>query len=186
MKMHQYLFVFVGLAASGCHLSNPSPEVHEEEGREFLPLGRTQEADAEVVEPRKVEEVKLDGSLVPADEPGTIRIVDEPLREVAGVSTGRTWLLELYHSALAEKEKLVVSLADSERERTTATQSLSVIAVERDQLKVRNETLEKRVAELEAQSLELAQRLAESEIARLEARKSELERESRTGRKDRP
>lgn len=186
MKMHHCLFLLAALAASGCQLPNPSPEVDEDEGTEFLPLPSTTSADAGLVEPREVDAVKLDGSLVPADEPGTIRIVDEPLREVEGVTTGRVWLLELYHGALTEKEKLARSLADSERHREAATQSLATVAADRDACNARSAELEKRVAELEAQTLDLAQRLAESEIARLEARKSELERESRTARKERP
>lgn len=171
MKIQNVLIALAACAASACHLSNPSGRLIHDEDAEFPPLPDT---------------VKLDESLVPHDPPGTIRIVDDSLRQVDGVSSGRVWLLELYNGALAEKEALTLRLAESEREREESAQARSALTAERDQLAARCAELDQRVRELEAQSLDLAQRLAESEIARLELQKAALERESRISRKERP
>jgi len=171
MKIQHLLIALVACVASACQLSNPSGRLVHDEDAEFPPQPET---------------VKHDESLVPHDPPGTIRIVDDTLREVDGVSNGRVWLLELYNGALAEKESLTRRLADSERERTESAQARTALTTERDQLASRCAELDQRVRELEAQSLDLAQRLAESEIARLESEKAALERDSKSGRKERP
>jgi len=170
--MKTLITALIVLGSSACHLPNPSPPMQRAEGDPITP---TPEAT-----------VKHDQGLVPADAPGTIRIVQEPLREVEGVSGGKVWLLELYQGALAEKEVLARSLEVSERGRFESQASLVAMTAANDELTTRSTDLEGRVRLLEAQSLDLARRLAESEIARLEGQKAELERAADNDRKERP
>lgn len=166
------------IGASACNLPNPSPRLREEE--EF--------PNSTSVEPTELEvtPVAPDETLAPAPEPGTVRIVQEPIRQVDGVSNGKVWLLELYQKTLADKEELTLRLADSERARAESQATQAALTAERDELALRAKDLDRRVRELEAQSLELARRLADSEIARLETQKSELERAAQNDRKERP
>lgn len=166
------------IGASACNLPNPSPRLKEDDEISF----------STAVEPTELEvtPVAPDDTLAPAPEPGTVRIVEEPIRQVDGVSNGKVWLLELYQKTLADKEDLTRRLADSEHARSDSQAAQAALTAERDELALRAKDLDRRVRELEAQSLELARRLADSEIARLEAQKSELEHAAQMDRKERP
>ncbi len=169
--MKTVLLAFLALGVSGCTLTNPTPRQRDPDDDEAIlisPVGVT------------------NANLAPSEPPGSVRIVEEPLREVEGVSSGRTWLLELYQEALAAKEDLARRLETSELDLTTTKTSQTALITEHASLTARCTDLDQRVRELESQTLDLARRLAESEIARLEAQKAELERESRSDRKERP
>jgi hypothetical protein len=116
-----------------------------------------------------------DSTLSPADEPGTVRILDEPVRPIEGATSSRVWLLDLYHGALAEKDELVRRVNTLGRERDTAVLMVGELEAERAQLQTRCAALDAEVKALQAKSLELARRLVESELARLEAEKARLE-----------
>ena len=116
-----------------------------------------------------------DSTLSPADEPGTVRIVDEPVRPIEGSTPSRVWLLDLYQGALAEKEELGRRVNTLGRERDTAVLMVGELETERARLEARCAALDTELKALEAKSLELARRLVESELARLEAEKARLE-----------
>ncbi len=118
-----------------------------------------------------------DSTLAPADEPGTVRMVDEPVRPIEGATSSRVWLLDLYHGALAEKEDLGRRVNTLGRERDTAVLMVSELETERANLEARCAALDAELKALEAKSLELARRLVESELARLEAEKARLEKQ---------
>jgi hypothetical protein len=170
MKIHVVLFL--GLCASACHLPNPSPH---DPGRESA------SAPASAADP-----VVRDESLVAADAPGSIRIVEGPLREVDGVTSGRAWLLEQYQTTLTEKAELERRLEASEADHAKIRGAHEALIAEHTQALARSTELEGRVRELETQTLALARRLAESEIARLEIQKADLEREAKNDRMERP
>lgn len=187
MNHRAITIAFATLVAGACSMPNPSPRLYEKDGENYTNVEpRVRNSAPETPVTPEATPVKGDGSLVPAEPPGTVRVVEEPLREVEGVSTGRVWLLELYHGALADKEGLARRLEASDRERAGSAQQVTNLTAERDALTARCAGLDARVRELEAQSLELALRLSESEIARLELEKAALEREARNDRKERP
>lgn len=169
MKNLALAVLVLGLGA--CHLTNPSPRAKDEEPVPAAPAP---------------EPVKRDESLAPADAPGTIRIVQEPLRDVEGISKSKTWLLEMYQSAVAAKDQLAIELEAARRDDEESRRTHDALVAERDLLATRSVDLEKRVRELESQTLDLARRLAESEIARLEAEKADLEQAAAQDRKGNP
>jgi hypothetical protein len=118
-----------------------------------------------------------DSTLSPADEPGTVRVLDEPVRPIEGTPSSRVWLLDLYHGALAEKEELGRKVNTLGRERDTAVLMVGELEKERTQLEARCAALDADLKASEAKSLELARRLVESELARLEAEKARLEKQ---------
>lgn len=166
--MKTAILLALALGAGACNLVNPSP--------------RSESVAPEIPQPAKGAVVERDTSLAPAEAPGTVRVVEEPLRDVEGVSGGRAWLLELYQTARDENVELKRKLEATARESAESSQAQASLTAERDELAALRTELERRVAELESQSLELARRLAGSEVARLEAEKSELERAARGGR----
>lgn len=165
------LTVFLALSLSACSMTNPTSRHRDPDDDRAVLMAPVAVTDA---------------SLSPSEPPGSVRIVEEPMREVDGVSSGRAWLLELYQEALAAKEDFGRRLEASERELTESKSVQSTLSTEHATLTTRCTELDRRVRELESQTLDLARRLAESEIARLEAQKAELERESRSDRKERP
>jgi len=169
--MKTQLSAFLALGLCGCAMTNPTKRQRDPDDDRAVLIAPV---------------IVTDASLSPSEEPGTVRIVEEPLREVDGVSSGRAWLLELYQEALAAKEDLARRLETSERELGDSKVVQSTLSSEHALLTTRCAELDRRVRDLESQTLDLARRLAESEIARLEAQKAELERESRSDRKERP
>ncbi len=155
-----------------CHLPNPSSRPEND-----VPVSSTTNTREVVVR---------DASLVPAEMPGTVRIVEGPLREVAGVTNGREWLLQIHQTTLKEKAELAKRLAALELDGEGVRKAHESLVVQHQTVSTHSAELEARVAELEVQTLDLARRLAESEIARLELQKSELEREAKTDRMERP
>lgn len=117
-----------------------------------------------------------DSTLAPADEPGTVRMVDEPVRPIEGAPSSRVWLLDLYHGALAEKDELGRRVDALGRERDAALTQVGQLDADRAKLEARCAALDADLKALEAKSLELARRLVESELARLEAEKADLEK----------
>jgi hypothetical protein len=107
--------------------------------------------------------------------PGTVRTIDDPLRPIEGAPTGRVWLLEMYQTAVNEKEHLARVGADTARERDAALAHVAELEKARVDLEARNAGLATELRELQTKSLELARRLAESELARLEAEKAALD-----------
>jgi len=116
-----------------------------------------------------------DPTLSPAVEPGTVRMIDEPVRPIEGAPSSRVWLLDLYHGVLAEKEDLGRRVNTLGRERDTAATKVGELEAERAKLEARCAALDAELKALESKSLELARRLVESELARLEAEKAHLE-----------
>jgi hypothetical protein len=173
MKIHVLLLLVSG--ASACHLPNPSPP---DPGREAASSTSAPSSEAKPV--------VRDASLVVADTPGTIRMVDGPLREVDGVTSGRAWLLERYQTVLTEKTELERQLEASDADREKIRGAHESLIAEHTKTLARSTELEGRVRELETQTLALARRLAESEIARLEIQKADLEREAKNDRMERP
>lgn len=168
--MKSFAVLALALGAGACNLVNPSPRVE----RDISPTP--------TAAPEKGAVAAVDTTLAPAEKPGTVTVVAEPLRDVEGVSGGRAWLLELYQTARDENVELKKQLEVATRAGAETQSVQQAVIAERDALVAQRTGLERRVAELEAQSLELARRLAGSEIARLEAEKSELERAARGGR----
>lgn len=182
----RYQLVLLALVASGCQLTNTTPVVVDKQEVTFGPRPQRVAVKEDVAPSMPTGEVQGDGSLAPAEAPGSVRVVQESLREVEGVSSGKVWLLELYQRTLSDKEDLVRRLDASERERATFEAERTVLVAERDKLAARSAELDQRVRALETQSLDLARRLAESEIGRLEAQKTALEQEAKNDRKERP
>lgn len=170
MKWIAALLVCAGFGA--CNLPNPSPRLQDGE------TVTTTSAPREVV--------VRDASLVPSEMPGTVRIVEGPLREVAGVTNGREWLLQMHQVVLKEKIELAKRLAALEVDGEGIHKERDSLVAERKAAADHAAALEARVTELEVQTLDLARRLAESELARLELQKSDLEREAKNDRMERP
>jgi len=169
--MKPYVLAVLAFGVSACTLTNPSTRQRDPDDDHAVLMSPV---------------VVTDASLAPSDPPGSVRFVEEPLREVAGISSGRTWLLELYQEASAAKEELARRLGTSELALADSKTTQAVLSTDHAKLTTRCNELDQRVRELEAQTLDLARRLAASEIVRLEAQKADLERESRSDRKERP
>jgi hypothetical protein len=107
--------------------------------------------------------------------PGSVRTVEEPLRKIDGAPTGRVWLLEMYQSALKQRDEIAQRAADLARERDAALTRAADAEKARAEFEARNTGLALELKETQAKSLELAQRLAQSELARLETEKTLLE-----------
>ncbi|MBL8861952.1 MAG: hypothetical protein JNK02_08055 [Planctomycetes bacterium] len=162
--------LLLALAASSCQLKNPTPRLDDSE--------RGARASAQAT--------RDGGTLAPAREPGTVAVVQTPLRELEGAPGGRVWLLELYHETLARKDELAKQLAQQDAALSATVAEAAFLRAERDAAVTRAAELEAKIGALERQSLDLAQRLVEAEIARLEAEKSALEREAALDRRKRP
>lgn len=170
--MRRIAALLVCACLGACHLPNPSPRAERDE-----PVASS---------PTKREVVVRDPSLVPSETPGTVRIVEGPLREVAGVTNGREWLLQMHQAVLKEKVELAKRLAALEADGEGIHKERDSLAAQHKSVAAHAAELEARVTELEAQTLDLARRLAESELARLELQKSDLEREAKNDRTERP
>ena len=121
-----------------------------------------------------------------AAAPGTVRTSEEPLRPLEGAPTGKVWLLDMYQSALAEKDELAKRASDASRERDAAVAHAADLEKARADLEARNAGLASELRDLQAKSLELARRLAESELARLSAEKTALDGGPTGARSDKP
>jgi hypothetical protein len=106
---------------------------------------------------------------------GKVRRVDEPLRPIEGMPTGRVWLLEMYQTAVAEKDELTRRAADLVHERDAALARAAELEKARADLEARHAALATEMRDLQTKSLELARRLAEAELARLQAEKTTLD-----------
>ncbi len=174
--MKTFLTIVVCACVSACHLPNPSPT---------LARDKAARSPGDPEPPMQPQAVQRDETLVAADAPGTVRIVEGPLREVSGVTSGRAWLLETYQNTLSEKLELARRLAANEVETGDLRKAHAALVAEHATVAARSTELDARVRELETQTIDLARRLAESEIARLELQKSDLEREARHDRMER-
>jgi len=116
-----------------------------------------------------------DGSVVSGQPAGSVVVTDEPQREIAGSQGTRTYLLELYQSAIEERDNLaleVSGLTASLEKSEAHARELEQKVLELDgQLSERDERLEQqRLA-----SLDLAGRLTTAQIRRLQAEKLLIE-----------
>ncbi len=169
------------LLLCACNLPNPTR-------RSLFPAGEVSGPPAPAAQPAQKPAVveRTDASLVPAPAPGSVAVVEAPLRPLEGAPTGRVWLLELYHAALAEKDALVRRGKELTRERDEALAHAAQLETARAALESRCATLEAEVRTLEDQTLELARRLAAAEIARLEVERAQLARELADSKERRP
>jgi hypothetical protein len=107
--------------------------------------------------------------------PGSVRTADEPLRKIDGAPTGRVWLLEMYQSALKQRDEIAQRAGDMAHERDAALARAADAEKARADFEARNTGLALELKEAQSKSLELARRLAQSELARLESEKALLE-----------
>ena len=116
-----------------------------------------------------------DGSPVPNQASGAVTTTDTVSRELGPNDGSRPYLLELYQSAVDQKEKLELELSALQRALDEAEQGRLADEAERDGLQLRIDSLQGDVTRLEQQNLEIAGRLATAQIRRLEAEKLLLE-----------
>ncbi len=117
-----------------------------------------------------------DGSPVPDQAGGSVTTAEGVAQHGPDAEDGsRPYLLELYQSAVDQKEKLELEVTALHRQIEDAGQQLSAQEVENDALALRVRALETEAAGREGENLELAARLATAQIRRLEAEKLLLE-----------
>jgi len=109
------------------------------------------------------------------EAPGTVRTVDEPMREIEGAPTGRIRLLEMYQAAVTQRNQLAQQAADLTRERDATLARAVEAEKKRAELEERQVGLSAELRDLHAKALELARRLAQAELARLQNERAELE-----------
>jgi hypothetical protein len=105
---------------------------------------------------------------------GSVRTVNEPLRPIEGAPSGRVWLLEMYQTAVTQRDEFARRMTDLTRERDADLARAGELEKARADLELRNARLATELQDLQTKSLELARRLAHSELARLDAEKALL------------
>ncbi len=116
-----------------------------------------------------------DGSPVPDQPGGSVTTADGTTRELGSNDGSRPYLLELYQSAVDQKEALELEVTALQRELDLAHQERARQENERSVLQASLQEKDAQLTAREQENLELAARLATAQIRRLEAEKILLE-----------
>ena len=116
-----------------------------------------------------------DGSPVPDQNGGAVTTTDGTARDLGEDDGSRPYLLELYQSAVDQKEKLELEVTALQRQLDDAGRQQAAQQAENDALQQKVKAYEDEIATRDRDNLELAARLATAQIRRLEAEKLVLE-----------
>jgi hypothetical protein len=116
-----------------------------------------------------------DGSPVPNQTGGAVTTTDGAARDLGDDDGSRPYLLELYQSAVDQKEKLELEVTALQRQLDEAGRQAAAKEAENQALQQKIKSYEEEVATRDRDNVELAARLATAQIRRLEAEKLVLE-----------